>query len=62
MDVRFGVYCESYAILSAKNTFVKSTVSGSAPFAVLQYLQIEICVRHLVLDVNVEHSVLFFCA
>jgi hypothetical protein len=42
--LRFGVYCESYAILSAKNTFVKSTVSGSAPFAVLQYLCIEIYV------------------
>ena len=44
MEVRFGVRCESCAILSAKNTFVKSTASGSAPFAVLQDLRIEIYV------------------
>jgi len=45
MEVRFDVYCESYAILSAKNTFVKKpTASGNAPFAVLQDLRIEIYV------------------
>lgn len=56
----FCVYCESYAILSAKTRLWSQLCQG------VRHLQsYRICVSrfmYLVLDVNVEHSVLFFYA